>query len=239
VYIHEAMHSLLLFDIDNTLLKTSTSHHRAFEIGISRVYGARGDVESINPHGMTDLGILEEVLRRSGVAAEEIAEKMDRCMGVIVSSFTELIREERLTAFEGVRELLEALEALPLLMGLVTGNLEPIAWEKLERTGLRRFFRFGGFGGEDRVRANLVKSAVRHARLLGYSPSDGPVILVGDTPRDVSAGREAGVCTVAVATGVYTEEELGRAGADAVLSSFRDTGDFLAVLRRLKNAFHQ
>ena len=43
-------------------------------------------------------------------------------------------------------------------------------------------------------------------------------MLVGDTPLDVAAAREGGARAVAVATGPFGEEELGAAGADAVLA---------------------
>ena len=46
--------------------------------------------------------------------------------------------------------------------------------------------------------------------------------VVGDTPRDMEAGRYAGAVTVGVATGSYTVEQLNDAGADHVLRTFAD-----------------
>jgi len=48
-------------------------------------------------------------------------------------------------------------------------------------------------------------------------------VLVGDTPRDVLAGRDGGARVVAVATGSDSVESLRAAGADVVLPDLRHT----------------
>ena len=45
---------------------------------------------------------------------------------------------------------------------------------------------------------------------------------VGDTPLDISAARGAGIESVGVATGHYSEDELRAAGADHVLGSLEE-----------------
>jgi phosphoglycolate phosphatase-like HAD superfamily hydrolase len=221
---------LLLFDIDNTLLKNSTSHRRAIHYGLSTVYKTDADVESINPHGMTDKQILTEILRKNGLSTQKIEEKMERCIELINRSFFQFVPEEELVVLTGVRELIVELWNKNLLLGLVTGNLEPIAWEKLRRTGLRRYFKIGGFGSDDIRRSALVKTAILRAREnAGFSP-EGKVFLIGDTPRDIEAGREAGVCTIGVATGTFTQEELHNAGADNLLGGFLPTRNFMKVI---------
>jgi phosphoglycolate phosphatase len=224
---------MLLFDIDNTLLRNSRSHPQAFRIGFSRVFGVEGKVESINHHGMTDLQILWEVLTHEGVPEHEIRDRQQKCLQVIADAFSELIGEEELIVLDGVRELLMELSRGTFALGLVTGNLESIAWQKLDRAGLAHFFSFGGFGSDDSIRSNLVRAAVKRAEALGIAPTDGQVVLIGDTPRDVSAGQEAGVRTIAVATGLYSEDALARAGADAVLGSFKPIDSFLSLLKRM------
>ena len=60
-------------------------------------------------------------------------------------------------------------------MGLVTGNLTRIGWWKLERAGLRRYFRFGAFGEMARNRAGLARLALRRARQEGWIGPATPV----------------------------------------------------------------
>ena len=227
------MKGTLLFDIDNTLLKGSKSHRQAFKEGFTQVFGIHGDVEAINPHGKTDRQIIMEVLSKNGVDGETADKKLDECMGVMTRVFIELVKHEQLIVLNGVAELLGLLKSYPLLIGLVTGNLEPIAWEKLQRTGLIKYFLFGGFGSDHRVRSRLVAIAIERAQALCIKAVSYPVFLIGDTPRDILAGREAGVHTVAVATGAFTQDELQRHEPDIVLPGLAPSEGFKKLIDQL------
>jgi phosphoglycolate phosphatase-like HAD superfamily hydrolase len=90
-------------------------------------------------------------------------------------------------------------------VGLVTGNIQGIAWRKMAAAGLREFFTFGAFGDESGRRADLPPLAV--IRAGRQAPSDR-VYVLGDTPLDVDCGLACGMKTVAVATGRYSIVEL-------------------------------
>ena len=72
----------------------------------------------------------------------------------------------------------------------------------------------------DLVRAALAKA---NAPVSDDRPRDGKTsdnaVMVGDTPWDVEAARKAGVATVCVMTGGFSEQELREAGAAAVFES--------------------
>jgi phosphoglycolate phosphatase len=51
--------------------------------------------------------------------------------------------------------------------------------------------------------------------------------VIGDSVTDVLAGKNAGAHTVAVLTGIFTEEELREANPDAILKSINDLPRFL------------
>ena len=67
-------------------------------------------------------------------------------MDTMISHFNRLIIGARADVIEGVRELLGELDKEGFLLGLVTGNLEPIAMGKLEAAGLRRYFKLADTG---------------------------------------------------------------------------------------------
>jgi phosphoglycolate phosphatase-like HAD superfamily hydrolase len=227
-----AVKALLLFDIDHTLLKGSYTHREAFNAGLKEVFGIAGNVEAVNPHGKTDWQIIIDVLAQNGVDEKTASKGIEACMAVMARVFTLLVNHERLVVIDGVHELLETVHSRSLGLGLVTGNIESIAWEKLSRAGIKEHFHFGGFGSDHRVRSKLVDIAMERAkkRYAGLSPS--PVFLIGDTPRDIAAGREAGVCTVAVSTGVYTQDELQSHGPDYVVQSLSPVDGFEDILKQ-------
>ena len=136
----------------------------------------------------------------------------------------------RVEVMEGAGELLEELERRDCLMGLVTGNLEPIAWSKLEKAGLKRYFKAGGFGSDHICRTELVKTALKRVEEnYGFRPGN-EVFLLGDAPQDMQAGREAGIITIGIAGEIYSKEDLEKAGADHVVDDLKDTGRIINII---------
>jgi phosphoglycolate phosphatase-like HAD superfamily hydrolase len=116
-------------------------------------------------------------------------------------------REElRPILMPGVEETLKHLAARGAALGVATGNLEMIGWIKVERAGLREWFRFGGFSDHFPVRSELVGNALKKAREL--AGADASVCVVGDTPRDIEAAHANGLPVIAVATGHFSFDEL-------------------------------
>jgi phosphoglycolate phosphatase-like HAD superfamily hydrolase len=123
----------------------------------------------------------------------------------------------------GLPAALDRLADSGLLLGLTTGNVEAAAHIKLERAGLNRYFSFGGYGSDSNDRGELTKKAIERAgTLLGLPVAPSETVVVGDTPKDVTAALYAGAVAVAVATGHFTRDELAEAGADHVLGSLEE-----------------
>ncbi len=226
------MNTLVLFDVDKTLIRIDTSEHRdAFHAAILKVYGVHANMADVPHDGMTDRQILIEVLRRKGLADAEIRRSMSECTRLMGEIFeANGTKNARIALLHGVRELLSALERHGVLVGLVTGNVDSIAAAKLRAVGIREHFKPGGFGNFDEVRANLVRMAVSSAvNDFGFDRS-GRVFVIGDTPRDIAAGRGAGAATIGVATGNYSEAELKAAGADFTLRDLSDTAAALSII---------
>ena len=89
-------------------------------------------------------------------------------MRSMVDYFDKVVAEEKMLVLGGVPELLEELKENNILIGLVTGNLEPIARAKMKKVNLNDYFKLGGFGSDDINRANLVRLAIKRAEDLGF-----------------------------------------------------------------------
>ncbi|MCD6363680.1 MAG: HAD hydrolase-like protein [Synergistetes bacterium] len=215
---------VVLFDVDNTMIKSTKAHTRAFIEGLSNVFGIdfkEEDFENAGPPGMTDLEIAIVAGERRGISREEILRKMKEISNAMAESFAKSIEKGELELLPGVRNLLEELKARSFTLGVMTGNFEKIAWIKLKRAKIDGFFSFGIFGGEAENKSMMGKVAMKKIRgLFGKEPSF--ICIIGDTPRDVEAGKLIGAKTIAVATGSATERELKQAKPDLLLKNLED-----------------
>lgn len=225
--------SVLLFDVDATLLLTGHAGTRAVNQAFQHLYGLAEAMEGVRPDGKTDPLIFREILEgKLGRLSPE------REIPRIAAVYLEYLRDEveRSPGFRvlaGARELLEALSRQEgFLLGLATGNLEEGAWIKLKRAGLDRYFDFGGFGSDAEDRTEVIRAALRRAEhKLGRPVRPESVFVIGDTPRDILHAREAGVRSVAVATGRTSLEELASFRPDHLVPDLCDTERLMRIFR--------
>jgi len=223
---------LALFDIDGTLVRGARCHYQAFVEAVRKFYGFKEDISGINYAGKTDPQILREALELGGFKEEEIEKNFRKCQEYMVQYYLENVHKEKVRALSGTVELLKELQSERTLLGLVTGNLKPIAYAKLNRAGLDGYFPFGGFGSDYEDRYLLVRRALELAKSQ-YGYKENKVLVIGDTPRDVHAAQVYSLKTIAVATGRYSVEDLERTGADYVLKNLKNKSEFLEILKSL------
>ena len=155
---------------------------------------------------------------------------LDKCIELMYLNFKEVLEKKDLIVLDGVRILLENLQSLNVPMGLVTGNIEDIAWLKLEKVDLKEYFQFGGFGDKVLKRSVLVKNALEASVAKVGIIDKEKIFLVGDTPRDILGGQKLGVRTVGVATGDFSKKELVIAGAEFIFEDLKDTKKVLNII---------
>lgn len=219
---------LVLFDIDKTLISGAKTHREAFIAGLKEIYGIDTDINIINTYGLTDKSVALEVLKMNGLNDKQIMPKIDDLM-TFIGKFYRKTNDSTIYALEGAKELLDALNG-KVLLGLVTGNTEPTAYGKLKYVGFDKYFKFGGFGNEAFERAELLKIAVKKAEKKFNFEFDDNVFHFGDTLRDVEIGKEKGITSIGVATGIYSKKELKKAGADYVFDNLKDTKKILEII---------
>lgn len=212
------MPSLILFDIDGTLVRRAGPHHRqALVDAIRKVTGLETTTEGIPVHGMLDPDILGLMMRAAGWEDNRIASAMPAVIEAAQEIYQESVPDLRDKTCPGAADLLSELHRRGAVLALVTGNLTRIGWRKLERAGLRDHFRFGAFGEMAETRGGLARMAIERARREGLIHDGALVSLIGDAAQDVQAARENGIRAIAVRTGVTPLEELQNAGPDLLL----------------------
>jgi phosphoglycolate phosphatase len=215
--------AVALFDVDETLVHTGGSGARSWRYAFDKLYGIPADIGAHSSAGETDPFVgrktFEGVLGREPSRSE-----MARIYAQYLLHLSEDIwRSEGYRVLDGAEETLMRLSEGGVVLGIVSGAMEGAARTKLMPANLNRFFLFGGYGSDSADRGELIRVAIERASPL----HDGPlppteIVVVGDTPHDVEAAREAGVVSIAVASGKYSVDELRDARADHVMTSLKD-----------------
>ena len=221
-------HTVVLFDIDGTLLRSGGAARGALEQAMQKVYGVP-PLPDLVLDGKTDQQIVRELAHAgNGLSHSEVDARLsdfyDAYLGILRDSIT--ASPGRIQLFPGVADLVEALRMRPdITIGLLTGNIEEGARMKLAAAGLNSsIFRVGSIGSDHPVRNELAAIARKRAcSLLQQEIASENIVVTGDTPHDISCGRAIGARTIGVATGRYSVAELESAGADHALPDLRNT----------------
>lgn len=221
-----------LFDIDGTLVPAGSKINiDAFKFAVKKVYGVDADMYEIKPEGMVDRQILVEVLKLHGFTEEQVKEKIEEENNVIEDFASQHKGEINLQPLPGVLDLLKDLGQLNAHLGILSGNVEGLAWAKLENAGIKEFFKFGAFGSETYRRVELVEIArVRAEKMLDRVVQKNELVLVGDTPRDVECARDTGTSCIIVSTGFYSYEDLKKENPDLLVGSLEEKDKILKFL---------
>ncbi|MBI5648375.1 MAG: HAD hydrolase-like protein [Ignavibacteriae bacterium] len=223
---------LVLFDIDGTLLSTNGVAKQTFAEAVDTVFGQRTVAREHDFAGKTDTQIYREILVASGVDEELIQQRQDETLELFLDMLEKRVTPESLTVFPGVRELLDTLnEETVTTIGLLTGNVIRGARIKLGPAGLGSYFTFGAFGSDAYHRQDLPSIAIERAyHRTGYVFREKEVVIVGDTPHDISCGRHLNVRTIAVATGKSSEADLAPHNPDYLFADLSDTAAVLEAI---------
>jgi len=219
---------LLLFDIDGTLLTTKRSGVKALEDAGRELFGDQFSIEGVDFAGRLDPLIIGELLHRNGVArTRENAEAMRTGYG---RHLPRLISPAGVaTACPGVHEVLGSLRGMSgVTLGLLTGNYSETGSIKLRAVGIDPgWFSVRVWGDESPTeppaREHLPPvGMMRYRELHGRAVSPERVVVIGDTPHDVSCARAHGCRSLGVGTGVYSSEALLGCGATWAVPSMAD-----------------
>jgi phosphoglycolate phosphatase len=218
---------LVLFDIDGTLLLSDGAGRRAIMRALDDVFGATGPSDH-HFDGKTDPQIVRELMRLAGLDDKRI----DAGMKAVFNRYVECLHQElrspghRPYALPGVPALLDALEDEPdVTLGLLTGNLRQGAEAKLEAVGLDTDrFRVGAYGSDHELRPELPAVALARAKAeLGLEFAGAHVVVIGDTPADLTCGNRVGARAIGVATGRFSVADLSEHDPLAVFEDLTDT----------------
>jgi len=192
----------VLFDLDGTLADSAGDLAGA----VNRMRAERGldpvGIETLRPHASAGArGLLGAGLRVTPEDPDYPALR-DTFLAYYAAALDCTTR-----LFDGVGELLEALEARGLAFGIVTNKATRFTQPVVAALGLDRRAR-AIVSGDTTAHAKPHPAPLLHAAtLLGMAP--GECVYVGDDLRDVTAGNAAGMATIVAEYGYLGEQGCG------------------------------
>lgn len=228
--------SLILFDIDGTLIKlkerSSTIHNR-FSFIVNKAFDANTSIDMIDDNGKTFKRILIELSSAAGVRRGKALRHMPKFHKLEREYVAAHSSSYNNRTLQGAKRLLSTLKRNGYPMALLTGNSEFMSWFKLNKNGLAHFFSVGGFGHVSENRDDLVPIAIRAANKkfkTRFYPKN--VFYFGDSPLDIKAGKAGGVTTIAVATGKSTYLQLKKCKPDYLLRDLSNLKKIMAIISK-------
>jgi phosphoglycolate phosphatase len=218
---------LVLFDIDGTLITDGGAAREAYAQALGEVYGYRGDLRRYDFSGRTDPQITHMVLGDAGFSRDDIEASMLRLWERYLDALTRNA-PGRVRVLPGVQELLASLaDDARVVLGLLTGNIEPGARIKLANAALNDYFPFGAFGSDSAKREELPPIAIARA---GRRFEARDVVIVGDSIYDVRCGVPHDATTIAIASGKTSAELLRAENPDHFFESAEDSAALVAAI---------
>jgi HAD superfamily hydrolase (TIGR01549 family) len=201
-----------ILDVDGTLVDTNYHHAIAWHRAL-HAHGHRVQMWKVHRHiGMGGDQILPALIgsKTAEVDGEAIREAEAEAYG-------ELIGE--VEVMDGARELIEKLhEEEGTTVILASSAKQEEVDHYLDLLDARELI--DGWTTSADVEATKPEPDLVHAALA--KAGDGPSVMVGDSVWDVEAAKRAGLPTLAVLTGGFSEEELREAGAAQVVESIAE-----------------
>ncbi|MFT3869605.1 MAG: haloacid dehalogenase-like hydrolase [Nibricoccus sp.] len=224
------MKTLLLWDIDCTLIDSGGAGERGLRFSLKHEFGIEDDFAWLEYFGRTDLWIARTILEHHFGRAS--AGEIRRFLDGYLKGLSQEMHNPRARVLPGVAEIVRHVASQPdIAQGLLTGNLQSGAQIKLSHLQLWSSFPFGAFADDAEDRNDLGPHALRRASSYhGRQFTPDQVFVIGDTPHDIACGKAVGARTIAVATGRYSLEQLRSHGPTAALHDLSDGPGFLSLL---------
>jgi phosphoglycolate phosphatase len=221
----EKPNSLIIFDLDGTLINIFDYHIDNLKKVVERIWNVSNDLPKHKRYGIPQIEIMRRICEAGGKAESEIAIHLPQAMEMLTTEMSQNLPEDlRDRLLPGVQGLLAVLSTeANVYLALATGTLGGTAEIILKRSGLDTFFPVGAYGHECYDRQELVRLAQeRSFAYYDLDPVSTQVVTVGDAPSDIEAGKSIGARTVSVASSSFSMEDLARYEPEVQLESFAE-----------------
>ncbi len=210
--------NFLLFDIDGTLINAAKAHLKAYQEAYRDVLGISPDDDILlRRFGQAEIEIHKGICEELNLSYED--SDLERIVRLWESRVTKSINSDSVKVLPGVIECLNYLKPKSLL-GVITGNPRAVGEALLSAGNLTAYFSIKSYGDNAEQRADIIRRAVIQAKHNNYIFNN--LIVIGDSPSDIKAGKSMNALTVGVATGYHSKEALEKYSPILALNSLTE-----------------
>lgn len=227
--------TLLLFDIDGTLIRLvgkSGITYKRFTYAVNKTFGTNLPPSAVPKYGhIINTELLLLLSQKAGIDRQLAQKKLDTMYQHTAEYFKDHLSEYRTSVLNGVKPLLRRLKKEGYLIGLVTGNIEPVAHMKMSKVGLEGIFGFGVFADGSSRKKDMILEAIRKANSISkHKFTKERTIYFGDTAMDIKEAKAAGVKMLAVATGQHSYDLLRNEDPDYLLENLSNPDAVMRII---------
>jgi len=227
--------TLVLFDIDGTLLRTQGAGMAAMVDALRELHPSRDfSFDGIAVAGRLDTLIWHDLAARHDIDPSDASQARFRTAYARHLERQLDARADAMRVMPGVPALLEHLRReADIHLGVLTGNYSDTGRLKIRRCGLDAdLFVHNAWAEDGESRRALPPVAMRRFReRTGRNIPPDRTVIIGDTPHDVDCAVASGCRVIAVATGDFPKHELEAHGAHLALSTLEATASIVDWLR--------
>lgn len=226
---------LILWDIDGTILLTHKTGRFTIQQTLEDLFDRTIDISSISFSGKTDPQIFREIFNQNDLAKDNHKEIYATALERYMALMRVNLAKRGVSVLPGVASLISYMaDDDSYELSLLTGNVRPMAFLKLELAGLDQHFSYGAFGSDHEDRDELPAFALDRAHALtGHQFTGKNTIIIGDTPRDILCSKVIGAHAIAVCTGKYSREELADFQPTLLFDDLSDPKEVLDAISTL------
>ncbi len=214
---------LVIFDLDQTLINLFAVHDKAYHRTMMDVFGIKACYKKLDYTGKRVPDLVREYALKEGVPNAVIDMNIDEAVRVYELHFFEQSRNVKKHVLPGVMKLVPLL-AKKHKLAVVTGSLGRIAEAMLYESGLKKYFKIIITGEDAKTKPELVKKAMKKAGKVSE------MWVIGDSSRDIEAGKANGAKTIGVLTGEHDRKTLAREKPNYIFKDLSHTGKILEAI---------
>ena len=223
---------LIIFDLDQTLVDLISIHDEAVNKLFRALFGVEARLTDIDFAGRSLDDNFAELARLKSVPPDIFRNKKNSLIQDYDKFFAQSMPHNASRyILPGALKVLERLLEANNILALYTGDSPAVVARVFQATGLGKYFKFCLYGTEIPVRSAMIRVAVQRAQELTGRKFEGKnVVVIGDSIRDIEAGKQVNALTIVVATGFHSREKLEAARPDYLFNNMEDKDALLEAI---------